>query len=263
MALASGLATDISGDGFPLVMVHGLGGTSNSFQSLIPVLGDYKVIRLDLPGSGRSALPGDPLSVEIFVAAIIACLKTLGVARAHFAGHSLGTIICQHLAVEHPGCVASLTLFGAITEPPDTARAALHERARRVRNEGMTGVADLVAANTLSTATHAAKPEAAGFVRESLMRQDPEAYARTCEALAKAKAADWTRIAAPTLIITGETDPTAPVSMGQMLADRIKGATFSTLDRCGHWATIENPQESGRRMREFLQRQRHREYAPA
>ena len=48
------LVAEISGEGDPLVMVHGLGGTSNTFQPQMPALGDHRVIRVDLPGSGRS-----------------------------------------------------------------------------------------------------------------------------------------------------------------------------------------------------------------
>ena len=60
-----------SGDGFPVVMIHGLGGTTNMFQPQLAVLGSYRVIRLDLPGSGRSPRPMEPLSMEAMTEAVI------------------------------------------------------------------------------------------------------------------------------------------------------------------------------------------------
>jgi len=251
---AGPVVAEVAGDGFPVVMVHGLGGTSNTYQPQMATLAGWRVIRPDTPGSGRSPVPFEALSIEFFARSIVAAVRGLGVASAHFVGHSLGTIVCQRIAADEPALVASLTLFGAITEPPDAARAGLLDRARKARDEGMDGIADAVAAATLSPATRSGKPEVAAFVRESLMRQNPEGYARTCEALSKAKAVDPVLIKAPTLIVAGDCDPVAPLSMGQGLADKIRGATVSVMDRCGHWITMEKPQESGQKLAEFLQR---------
>src|SRR3546814_987164 len=55
------LVAEVAGDGPAVVMVHGLGGSSNSFQPLMPGLAGFRVIRPDLPGAARSALrPGRP-----------------------------------------------------------------------------------------------------------------------------------------------------------------------------------------------------------
>jgi len=60
--------------------------------------------------------------------------------------------------------------------------------------------------------------------------------------------------AAPTLLVTGDADTVNPPGVSQALADRIKGAVFSSLDRCGHWATVECPRESGQKLADFLRR---------
>jgi pimeloyl-ACP methyl ester carboxylesterase len=44
------------------------------------------------------------------------------------------------------------------------------------------------------------------------------------------------------------------MSVGQVLADRIKGAVFSSIGRCGHWATVESPRESNQKLIDFLRR---------
>ena len=65
------------------------------------------------------------------------------------------------------------------------------------------------------------------------------------------------RIEVPVLLVAGDTDPVAPASMATALKDRIPNATMTLLDRCGHWITLERPQESSRLIAEFLQKQLH------
>jgi 3-oxoadipate enol-lactonase len=252
MTLNTSLVMDIAGQGDPVVMIHGLGGTSNTFQPLMGVLSGHHVIRPDMPGSGRSDMPAEPLTIAGHAAAVLAALRAMKIARAHFVGHSMGTLVCQHIAASVPDCTASLVLFGALTEPPDAVRAALVQRAAVARNTGMAGIADQIIAATLAPRTHAENPGAVAFVRESILRQPPEGYARNCEALARAAMADLTRITAPTLLVTGDCDPVGPVSMAQALADGIAGARLSVLDRCGHWVTVEQAARAAQLMADHL-----------
>jgi pimeloyl-ACP methyl ester carboxylesterase len=252
-----GILAEVEGDGFPVVMVHGLGGTSNAFQPQIEGLRGYRVIRIDLPGSGRSALPPDALAMAGFVEAVVAVVRILGIEKAHFVAHSLGTIVCQALAAERPALVRSLVLLGALAEPAEATRAGLAGRAELARREGMAPIADQIVANALSASTRATQPAAVAFVRESLMRQSPEGYARTCEALARAEAADPRLIAAPALLLTGDADAVNPPGVARALADRIAGAKFAAIDRGGHWLMIEKPAETNRWIAEFLKQAEH------
>jgi 3-oxoadipate enol-lactonase len=248
------IVAEVAGEGFPVVMLHGLGGTANMFEPQMRTLANFRVVRLDLPGAGRSQLPPEPLSMEAIADATQRALSGLGVTGAHFVGHSMGTIVCQALAANRPELVASLVLFGALSEPTDATRDALLNRARLARSGATADIADQIIGQALSAHTRENAPIAVAFVRESITRQDPESYAQNCEALSKAKAVDPRRISAPTFLITGDADAVNPPSVAQALCDKIRGAVFSSLDRCGHWATIENPQASGQRMLEFIRR---------
>jgi pimeloyl-ACP methyl ester carboxylesterase len=242
------MAVEVAGEGEAVLMVHGLGGTSNTFTPQMAALGGrFRVLRPDLPGSGRSPLPGS-LSIGAMAAALAELCEVVAARAVHIVAHSLGTILAQLLAVEHPGLVRSLCLLGALSEPPEAARAGLRARAAAARETGMDGVADAVIAGSLAAETRAGNLAAVAFVRESLMRQDAEAYARTCEALADARAAEATQIRAPTLLLTGEDDTVAPSSVARQLAERIPGARADVLPRCGHWSTIERAEEVNRRL---------------
>ena len=120
----------------------------------------------------------------------------------------------------------------------------------------MRGIADAIVAGGTSKDTKVNQPAAAAFVRESLMAQPAEGYARNCDALAAASGADLSRIACPTLLITGDEDRTAPPDTGRAMATAIRGAQLQVLDGCGHWATIERPKQVNYAMTLFHARQR-------
>jgi pimeloyl-ACP methyl ester carboxylesterase len=237
------IAVEVDGEGVPVVMIHGLGGTTNTWTPLLGAFSRQRRVRLDLPGSGRSARVEGPLSIERFVEAVRKALAFLQVRRAHVAAHSMGTIVAAHFAAAEPDAVASLALFGPLLAPPEPARAAIRARAQLARREGMQGIADALLLSSLSSATRQRNPAAAAFVRESLMGQDPEGYARSCEALAEAQPADTSRLACPTLLVTGDEDPVSPPASVRAMGERIKGSRVEVLRGCGHWAPVEKPQE--------------------
>lgn len=246
-----GMVVELDGTGEPVLMVHGLGGTSNTFTPQLPVFAEgFRVIRPDLPGSGRSDL-GAGLSITGLVDSLLGLADSLGLQKAHLVGHSLGTIVCQQMAVSQPGFARSLVLLGALTAPPEPARAALRERAAQVREAGMAAAADAVAQAATARATKTDLPVALAAVRESLMRQPPEGYAATCEALAEATAADVAPIEAPALLITGEEDVVAPPDVARGLGDRMANARVVILPRCGHWPSFERAAEVNRELRHF------------
>lgn len=246
------MAVEVQGEGSPVIMIHGLGGTSNTFQPQLGVYGSrFRVIRPDLPGSGRSALAAST-SIGGFVDAIARMARVLGVDRAHFVGHSMGTIVCQHLAVEHPSLVRSLALFGPLMEPPEPARQGLRDRAAKARSDGMADIADAIVQASTSNETKERKPVAAALVREMVMRQDAEGYARTCEALAGAQAADLSRIQCPVLLVTGDEDPVGPPQTVRTMDERLEQSRAVVFNRCGHWATFEKAEELNRELNDFM-----------
>jgi pimeloyl-ACP methyl ester carboxylesterase len=233
-------------------MVPGLGGTANSFQTLMPSLDGYRVLRPDLPGAGRSAYRPGLAGLERMAVVLTDTLRAAGLGSAHFVGHSMGTLLCQYLAAKNPKAVDSMVLFGPILEPPAAARRALKDRAETARTQGMAGIADAISTASVSEASRTANPVTGAFVRESVIRQDPNGYAAHCEALSEATAADHGNIQCPTLLVAGENDPVAPVDMVRRLQESITGARLEIIPAVGHWMMVEAPARSAELLRAHL-----------
>jgi pimeloyl-ACP methyl ester carboxylesterase len=249
-----GLFVEVEGDGAPVVCIHGLGGSSNNWTTVMAAFEGRRVIRIDLPGSARSPLPSQKLSIDVYVDVIASVLVELKAEQSDVVAHSMGTVVAQHLAIRHPRLVKSLALFGPLLAPPDAGRDGMRQRAALAREKGIPGVqdiADAIVKGATSDETKAQRPVAVALVRESVMRQSPEGYAQSCEALAGAQAAEVEQIKVPTLLVTGDQDGVGKPEAVKAMGDRIAGSKVVVLSGCGHWTTFEKPQESAAELKSF------------
>lgn len=237
------LAVEVEGDGPAVLLVHGLGGTSNFFQPQVAALAErFTVIRPDLHGAGRSPVAGE-VSVDGHADDLAAILDGLGVDSARVVGHSMGTLVVRRLAARHPGTVSHLALLGAVNPPPEAGQQAQRDRAATVREKGQIAVADAVMTNATSESTRRDHPAAAALVRELVLRQDPEGYARNCLALAGTPDPGPVDPAVALLLLTGDEDKVGPPEASRALAEAHGSATVEVFDGCGHWTAIEKPAE--------------------
>ena len=246
------LAVEIDGAGPPILMVHGLGGTTNFYQVQAQALAErFQVIRVDSAGAGRSPA-SDEISIGSHAGDLAVLLDQLGVSGAAVIGHSMGTLVVRTLAARHPALVSRLVLLGAVAEPADVARQAQRDRAAPLRAAGPAAVAPGVVANALSETTRRDKPEVAAFVRELIMRQDPEGYARNCEALAAATDPGPVDPGLPLLLITGSDDKTGPPEVSHAIASAHGSATVTVIDGIGHWTALEAARDVTDHLLKFL-----------
>jgi pimeloyl-ACP methyl ester carboxylesterase len=161
-----GIVAEVEGDGFPVIMIHGLGATSNMFQPQMETLRPYRVIRVDLPGSGRSPVPAEMPTFEGFAEQVVGVAKLLGVTQTHFS-HSMGTIVCRGL--QHPRQIwCADDPFGALAEPVerharDWARAPSAQARAYARSPTRSSPAPVPLL--------AQPSRSRGFVPESIMRR--------------------------------------------------------------------------------------------
>jgi 3-oxoadipate enol-lactonase len=238
------LAVEVTGDGPVVLLVHGLGGTGNFYQPQVAALAErFTVVRPDMEGSGRSPVTG-PLSIRSFADDLAAVLEQVGTGPARVVGHSMATITVRLLAATRPDLVSHLALLGAVPAPlPEAGQQGQHDRAAKARAGEMPAIADAVMGNATAEATRRDHPATAAAVRELVLRQDPEGYARSCEALAGAPDPGPVDPALPLLLVTGSDDGVGRPEISRALADAHGAATLDVLDDCGHWTALERPVE--------------------
>ncbi len=106
-----------TGRGPPVVLIHGFGGHTYSYRSLIPGLSrDHRVVVLDLLGFGYSErVPDADYSHEAQARRVIGLMDALGIQRASLVGHSMGGEVAMRVAAAYPERVDRLALVASVS----------------------------------------------------------------------------------------------------------------------------------------------------
>jgi 3-oxoadipate enol-lactonase len=167
-------------------------------------------------------------------------------------GHSLGSLVAQHVAQHAPDVVDQLVLVGAISYFQPDAIDAYRVRADQVEAEGMDVLVDDWLAGAVSPQSHATQAGAVGLLREMFLRNDPISYAKSCRALSKAPSIRRDEIGQPTLIVTGTHDRSTPLAMAEELKAAIPVSRVKVLPDASHWLPVEVPGALAAAILEFL-----------
>lgn len=241
------------GEGPPIVLLHGLGGTLHMWQGVVDNLAlHHHVVAVDLRGHGRSGGQDGPLSIAGWTADVEALLGALELPAITLVGHSLGSLVAQQVAATRPEAVDALVLLGGISyfEPP--MKDAYEQRAKLVEAEGLDALVDDWLPGALAPRTAAKIPQLVGLLRELFLRNDPDAYAKACRALAKAPSINRERIGQPTLLLVGDHDRSTPIAMTEQLHRTIPVSNVKVIAGAAHWAALEQPDAIAAAILEWL-----------
>ncbi len=122
---------NIHGNGFPIILIHGIGAKKETWIAQIRALSEkYKVLPLDLRGTGKSDRPNIPYTMDIFADDIKGLTNSLNIEKVHIAGRSMGGMIAQHFALKYPELVDKLILITTTPGFPDEAGVELMLKGR-------------------------------------------------------------------------------------------------------------------------------------
>ncbi|MGI8632720.1 MAG: alpha/beta fold hydrolase [Solirubrobacterales bacterium] len=248
------------GEGSPVALLHGFAQTGECWWGVAePLATKWRVLRVDLPGHGRSGpLPPDADQGSV-ARELLGDLEAAGAAGSALLGYSFGARIALRAALEAPTPPSALVLVGATAGIRDAeTRSERLQRDRaladRLETGGIKGFVGRWEANEVFATQ---PPELVARQRPVRLTQDPSGLATTLRRLGVAAAEPlWDRLAelaVPTLVVCGERDERYRHTARE-LAAAIPGAIEAVIEGAGHAAHLERPERFVELVTAFLDR---------
>jgi pimeloyl-ACP methyl ester carboxylesterase len=213
------------GEGTPVILLHGLGGSADWWRRNIePLAEDHEVVAVSLPGFLA-------LSFADVASLLIRWIESSFREPVHLVGNSMGGHIALHVAAQRPDLVRSLTLVDA-TGIPFELKPGLHLEHLFVPR-GAFSFATILARDAFRTG-----PRSLALAFARLLHND----ARPLMAQVKM----------PVLLLWGEHDPLVPLAYGQQIASAIPHAKLVVIPKAGHIPMWENAEAFNQALRTFL-----------
>lgn len=248
---------ETAGEGPPLLLIMGLGGSSVDWtpEFILGLAAEFKCIVYDQRGCGQSDPPAGPVTIPGMARDAASVLDHLRIARADIVGLSLGGMVAQRLALDHADRVRRLVLVSTCCGGSKGVRASEEDQKRIFFSApGAEGVRNSVERMCAPGLEERRPGVIDSFVDRKMER--PGRY-RVMQAQLEAGKTDerfdlLPKIAAPTLIISGDSDPLLPLVNIEMLHGQIPNSRVEIIPDCGHLPMLEYPERLRASIGEFL-----------
>jgi len=234
----------VSGNGQPLVLIIGFGSTQNLWYSQVCAFSKhYRVVTFDNRGVGKSDKPPGPYTTKMMAGDTIALMDRLGIEKAHIVAGSMGGMIAQEMAIDHPQRVNKIVLF-CTTAGGQPWRDMLFDLIEASDPGWNRSMSDLTGADLQKFMVAMASRSFNGKLYQVFIMPLVKLQARLgrvkvpvgqLEAMISHNALErLNRIQAPTLVLAGGKDRLMPPHSSEVLASRIKGAKLVVIEGGAH-----------------------------
>jgi pimeloyl-ACP methyl ester carboxylesterase len=189
-----------------MVWIHGIGGSLDYWQELLPQFSGFRHLSYDVRGMGESEGSDGPVALTDWATDLSLLLSALDVERAIIAGHSMGGVIAQRFSIDHPEQVEALVLISTSSRVGPAAEQYWLKQADQTESGGSLRLA-------------AAQRAVASY---NMDEQLPA-------------------VSVPTLIIVGDADERTPPGGSVILSRLIKGSELEIYPGIGHNSLREEP----------------------
>ena len=240
---------DTGGDGPPVVFLHALTGTADSWVYQIPAFtaAGYRCVTLDRRAWGRSRVTGTDAEPPAPTDDLLALIESLALGRVHLIGTAAGGLTALDFALTHPERLRSLIAANTIGGVQDESYVEVQQRARAPEIQALP-----VELRELGASYRATDPEG---VRRWLEIEHEARPDGTRPFPAVREPITYARLATmrvPTLVLSGDADLLAPPALMRLLAEHIPGSQFVTVPDAGHAGFWERPDAWNELVLEFI-----------
>lgn len=237
----------------PLLLLHPLGVDGSFWDPVKDHLPDMECLSPDLPGHGSESNLPSGSSIHEYADTVVAQLASHPARRFHVAGVSLGGLIAQDIAANHPELVDRLILADTVAVYPGHFQRMWQERATTAREQGLASFLEPTVQLWFTPHFLESADKRAQYVRGSMAAADPDGYAFACEALALVdNTALMSLIEAPTLVACGTGDAPPFRQAVEWFAAELPNATVTWIENAQHAGALEQPAAFAALIADFL-----------
>lgn len=251
-------AFSVEGAGPPLFLIHGIGASRRSWDGLVAGLrSEFRCIAYDLRGHGKSPMPAPPYALDDLVDDLEALRAELGIARAHFAGHSLGGMIGPAYARRYPDRVLSLGLYSTAAFRTADDSAKVKGVVAAMREKGVAPVLETLRDRWFTPDFAARRPDVIERRLKQVIDTDKDVFLSVFDIYAETEMAPWLHeITQPCLVLTGENDGGCNPRLNQQIAAVLPNSELVILPVLRHAILLEAADQVVPPVLAFLRKQR-------
>lgn len=242
-----------------LVLLHGFGGSLHGWDAWVRQLeGDFRILRIDLPGFGLSTPLRRKVEIGFFVDVLHQFLEAKGIGKTFVAGNSLGGWLAWEYTCAHPERIEKLVLLNAagyfkgIGKPKGVQLIERKDFRKLLRS----GVPRIVIRQLVKNAYHKKSKIPDDVVRRTYMLSNREGMLASIIYIASSEARSNVerikQIEAPTLILWGENDQVIKLANAHKFYKDIPRSFLRIYKDTGHVPMMECPEQSAEDTRRFL-----------
>lgn len=253
-------AYEVTGEGEPLVLLHGFTGSKATWHPIIKLLSEnYKIIVIDLPGHGQTQIT-TPRSMETFCRDLNELLIYLGLKHIHLLGYSMGGRAALSFAMYFPEKIISLILESASpgleTEDARIERQQADESlAVKIEQDGIKAFVDFWENISLFASQKNLPAIKKQKIRDERLSQSVQGLSQSLRSMGTGKQPSWwqslTTLKCPVLLIVGALDHKF-VNINKQMKISLRNADINIVENSGHAIHVEQPKKFGKIVKRFL-----------
>ena len=251
-------AVSLEGDGPPLFLIHGIGASRHSWDGVVRSLKQkYRCISYDLRGHGLSPLPPPPYTLDDLVEDLEALRQELGIAKAHFMGHSLGGMIGPAYARKYGAHVLTLGLYSTAAFRTAEDSAKVKGVVAAMRAKGIPQVLETLKDRWFTPEFAERRPDVIERRMKQVIDTDPEVFLSVFDIYAETEMSPWLHeIRHPCLVLTGENDGGCNPRLNKQIAAALPNSELVILPVLRHAILLEAADRVAPPVLDFLSRHR-------